>query len=1539
MLETNLCTAFKGLYKKLLTTAALAFALFTIFAVFNQADVIYAKADSVTILDSDSTEASDGCVFLGAYGTYYTDAQAALDRINEIRYEACVEGVPNPNNTSESLTLDDYVPLKWSSTLEKIARIRASEASFTMAHARLNSQSIFSVSYDSMTASCEDLAWDNVNVDTMVYAVNLWYDEKSDYIGVCDGSIVKTSSIQIGHYESLINPKYTYIGLGDFYNTSAPYSNTTAAAMSRTSKELDSTMLPGAEDVIQKIEVKESYIDNYYISGAKEVGLGKTKKLQAKASVTYGKYTSDLYCIEDISYTSSDTSVLTVDADGNVTGISYGTATVKAYSGDTELASSEITVNCANGCDLGDYDSNYQVSGTCDICGNSSTYTVPSTMLVYFKNSTTEGNTYSSAVPSSNPLGSYISCWLNYINGDEGYSDILVECSNPDILEVPERLTGMSFYHFQVKGIGTVKLTLTPEYNTKLKKSYTVKVGTDGSISITDTTINLEYTKTSYTGSAQTPSVSVTYKGLTINSDSNYSISYTNNTDAGTATVTIKGLGVFTDTVTKTFEIEQLSLGDNGSIILESDSLEYNAKAQTPGVTVKYNSSVLTADTDYTVEYKNNTDIGTATITVTGINNYSGSLTADFTISHTTHALGDATVYKAADCENSGESRRTCLYCDYYESTEISAIGHSYKDTVVAPTCTTKGYTTHVCSVCSDSYTDSYTELLAHSYKDTVVAPTCTSKGYTTHVCSVCSDSYTDSYTDLVDHTVVTDAAVAATCTTTGLTEGSHCSVCKTTLKAQEKVAATGHSYKDTVVASTCTSKGYTTHVCSVCSESYTDSYTELLAHSYKDTVVAPTCTTKGYTTHVCSVCSDSYTDSYTDLVDHTIVTDAAVRATCSSTGLTEGSHCSVCGKVFVAQEITYATPGTGHSYYITTVAPTCSEQGYNDYVCKYCGDSFKDQIVDKIAHTPVTDSAIAPTCDATGLTEGSHCSVCNTVIVAQEIISKSPHDYELISYEWSDDYHTCKASLKCKNYDTHSIELELTVDQETEEDAKCDEAGVVKFTATGNADGLDLSDTKTAQLDVIGHYYKGVVTAPTCTEKGYTTYTCLRCGDSYVAKYTDILEHTAVKDEAVESTCTGTGLTEGSHCSVCGKTLIAQELVPMLAHTAVKDEAVESTCTSFGLTEGSHCLVCNTVITAQKEIAKKAHTIVTDKAVAATCTTDGLTEGSHCSVCNYTFVYQTVIPATGHSYTTKKVAATTTSTGYTLYTCSVCGYSYKGNVTPKLSSGISLTKPSVTLANSTSGVKVTWSKVSGANGYIVYRKTPGGKFAVLKRITNSSTTTYTDTTAKAGTTYYYTVKAYSGSKYSSYETNQKIKYIKQPTVTLTNQSKGVKVTWTRTVGASGYYIYRKTANGKFVKIKTITSGSTVTFTDTTAKAGTTYYYTVKAYGKSGSKTYTSSYVANKTIKRLTQPSVTLTKVSNGIKITWSKITGASGYYVYRKTANGKFTKIKTITSGSTVYFTDKTAKSGTTYYYTVRAYSGNSLSSYVTNKSIKYKK
>ena len=121
--------------------------------------------------------------------------------------------------------------------------------------------------------------------------------------------------------------------------------------------------------------------------------------------------------------------------------------------------------------------------------------------------------------------------------------------------------------------------------------------------------------------------------------------------------------------------------------------------------------------------------------------------------------------------------------------------------------------------------------------------------------------------------------------------------------------------------------------------------------HSYSAAVTAPTCTAKGYTTHTCSRCGDSYVDSYVDAKGHTEVTDAAVAATCTETGLTEGKHCSVCNEVLVAQEVVKAK-----------------------------------------GHTEVKDEAKDSTCETTGLTEGKHCSVCGAVLVAQEVIPAKGH-------------------------------------------------------------------------------------------------------------------------------------------------------------------------------------------------------------------------------------------------------------------------------------------------------------------------------------------------------------------------------------------------------------------------------------------------------------------------------------------------------------------------------------------------------------------
>ena len=125
---------------------------------------------------------------------------------------------------------------------------------------------------------------------------------------------------------------------------------------------------------------------------------------------------------------------------------------------------------------------------------------------------------------------------------------------------------------------------------------------------------------------------------------------------------------------------------------------------------------------------------------------------------------------------------------------------------------------------------------------------------------------------------------------------------------------------------------------------------------------------------------------------------------------------------------------------------------------------------------------------------------------------------------------------------------------------------------------------------------------------------------------------HTPAVDAAVAATCTKTGLTEGSHCSVCSEVLTKQEEVPAKGHTPAVDAAVAATCTKTGLTEGKHCSVCNTVLKAQEVIPATGHTEVTDAAVAPTCTKNGLTEGSHCSVCNKVLTAQTSIPAIGHA-------------------------------------------------------------------------------------------------------------------------------------------------------------------------------------------------------------------------------------------------------------------------------------------------------------------
>ena len=125
-------------------------------------------------------------------------------------------------------------------------------------------------------------------------------------------------------------------------------------------------------------------------------------------------------------------------------------------------------------------------------------------------------------------------------------------------------------------------------------------------------------------------------------------------------------------------------------------------------------------------------------------------------------------------------------------------------------------------------------ELLDHTQHtfgewNTTKAATCTAEGTQTRTCEVCGKVETQTIKAL-GHKEVVDKAVAATCTKTGLTEGKHCSACNAVIKAQETVPAKGHKYVDTVVKPTYTAQGYTLHKCSVCGNSYKDTYTAKLA-------------------------------------------------------------------------------------------------------------------------------------------------------------------------------------------------------------------------------------------------------------------------------------------------------------------------------------------------------------------------------------------------------------------------------------------------------------------------------------------------------------------------------------------------------------------------------------------------------------------------------------------------------------------------------------------------------------------------------------
>ena len=347
----------------------------------------------------------------------------------------------------------------------------------------------------------------------------------------------------------------------------------------------------------------------------------------------------------------------------------------------------------------------------------------------------------------------------------------------------------------------------------------------------------------------------------------------------------------------------------------------------------------------------------------------------------------------------------------------------------------------------------------------------------------------------------------------------------------------------------------------------------------------------------------------------HTEVIDAAVAPTCTATGLTEGKHCSKCNKVLVAQE---TVPALGHTdaeaVEENRVDSTCSAEGSYDSVvyCSVCGVevSRTPQTIEKKAHTEVIDAAVAPTCSATGLTEGKHCSVCNEVLVAQTEVKKLAHT-EVIDAAKSA---TCtqtgltegKHCSVCKEVLVAQTEVAVKghFDSETDDDHKCDTCKEVLSTCadTDHNQKCDVCNSDVA----CSHKENAVETAPTCTTAGYTTYTCEYCGASRVGDETAALNHVMVTDQAVAATCTEDGLTAGSHCSRCNEVFVAQETIKAPGH----NPGADANCTT-----AQTCTVCGTELKAQ--LGHTKGDVVQENKVLPTCYAEGSVDNvTKCKVC-----------------------------------------------------------------------------------------------------------------------------------------------------------------------------------------------------------------------------------------------------------------------------------------------------------------------------------
>ena len=455
--------------------------------------------------------------------------------------------------------------------------------------------------------------------------------------------------------------------------------------------------------------------------------------------------------------------------------------------------------------------------------------------------------------------------------------------------------------------------------------------------------------------------------------------------------------------------------------------------------------------------------------------------------------------------------------------------------------------------------------------------------------------------------------------------------------------------------------------------------------------------------------------------------------------------------------------------------------------------------------------------------------------------------------------------------------------DWTVESAATCTENGIKTRTCT-NCGRLERQE-----IPALGHDYAEwvVTTEPTCTETGVETGTCIRCGATET-RTVKALGHDLVHHDAMAPSCTEIGWEAYDTCTRCDYTTYKE--IPALGHDYAEwVVTTEPTCTEPGVETGT-CARCGA--TGERETAALGHdvdewTVMTEP----TCTETGVETGI-CTRCGETVIR--VIEALGHEYKNG--------------VCTRCGYKNEDYVAA----------PVIKITTVKGKPKISWSKVDSAVKYQVYRSTDGKTYTSLIVTTKTSVT---NTGAKIGTTYYYKAVAIrADGAMSDYSNVKSIKCTPAaPVVTVSRYNGKAKLSWSAIDSADKYYIYRSTDGKTYDYIAKTTK---LSYNDTKSASGTKYYYRVRAVAVINDTDVESAGSTAKSIKnRLAAPTVTITTVDGKPSLSWNKVTGATGYYIFRST-DGKNYKYLTYTTKTS--YINKNAGIGSTSYYKVKADDGD---------------